>query len=230
MLFSLGPRLALCAQLVRPGRALIDVGTDHAYLPIWLLLSGKSPRAVACDVNPGPLESAARHANQYGVADRLALVRSDGLKKLGPEDGDEIVIAGMGGELILEIVSQASWLRDPAKRLVLQPMSNPGRLRLGLSALGFQVLEEFPAQDSGKIYSAFSVVYAGQPHPAGELYPYMGRLTPGGKDVEKYGEKVILGLKKQALGAGHRGDKEKQETLENVIQEIQRQYLLGDKA
>ncbi len=58
----------------------------------------------------------------------------------------------------------------------------------------------------------------------------MGRLTPGGKDVEKYGEKVILGLKKQALGAGHRGDREKQGTLENVIQEIQRQYLLGDKA
>lgn len=225
MLYSLGPRLALCAQLARPGKILIDVGTDHAYLPIWMLLSGQIPRAVACDINPGPLNSAALHARRYGVEDRLALVRSDGLEALGPQDGEEIVIAGMGGELILRIVSRAPWLQAPEKRLVLQPMSNPARLRLGLSALGFRVLEERAVEDSGKVYSAFSAEYAGEPQPDGGLYPYMGRLAPGGPEVSRYGEKVIRGLKKQALGAACQGNLEAREALEAIIRQIEAVYL-----
>ena len=92
-LYTLSPRLAACASLLRPGRALIDVGTDHAYLPIWLLKAGLIPQAVACDVKPGPLKAAQRHAKLYQVGEELRLVLSDGLQALGPADGDDIVIA-----------------------------------------------------------------------------------------------------------------------------------------
>ena len=68
-LFQLGPRLALCAALVRQGGSLCDVGTDHAYLPIWLLKTGKISRALACDINPGPLEAARRDGEKYGVGE-----------------------------------------------------------------------------------------------------------------------------------------------------------------
>ena len=74
-LFTLSPRLATCGALVRAGSPLIDVGTDHAYLPIWLLRTGAVPRAVCCDINPGPLRSAEHHARQYHTEDRLRLVR-----------------------------------------------------------------------------------------------------------------------------------------------------------
>lgn len=222
---TLSPRLALCAQLARPGKTVVDVGTDHAYLPIWMLLSGRISRAVACDINPGPLRCAALHAQRWGVEDRLELVRSDGLEALGPEAGEEIVIAGMGGELILKIIRRAPWLQDPEKHLVLQPMSHPGRLRVGINALGFRVLEEQAVVDNGKVYSAFSADYAGGPQPENELYPYMGRLAPGGPNVDLYAQKVIQRLQKQAMGAACQGRQETQEALEKVIREIASVYL-----
>ena len=79
-LCSLGPRLALCAALVREGSPLCDVGTDHAYLPIWLLKTGKVPRALACDINPGPLEAARRDGAKYEVGEALSFRLSDGLR------------------------------------------------------------------------------------------------------------------------------------------------------
>ena len=148
-MLQLSPRLALCAELVRPGRALADIGTDHAYLPIWLLQNGKIPRALACDVNPGPLEAAQRNARRYGIGQELRLALSDGLREVGPGEAEDIVIAGMGGELILRIVEEAPWLRDGTKRLVLQPMSMADRLRAGLWELGFSIRQERAVVDGG---------------------------------------------------------------------------------
>ncbi len=227
-MFCLRPRLALCAELVRPGRALADIGTDHAYLPIWLLKSGKTPRALACDVNPGPLEAARRHARRYGVGEELRLLLSDGLREVPPEDAEDVVIAGMGGELILRIVAEAPWLRDGAKRLVLQPMSAADKLRLGLKELGFQVLEERAAVDGGKPYSGFSAAYQGEGVRTGPLYPWMGRLAPGGAHVEAYAAKVLSGLEKQRMGAAHQGRAEEAERLGEVIQKIKDAYGYPD--
>ena len=94
-LFQLGPRLALCAALVRLGSSLCDVGTDHAYLPIWLLKTGKISRALACDINPGPLEAARRDGEKYGVGEELSFRLSDGLRAVSPQEAEDTVIAGM---------------------------------------------------------------------------------------------------------------------------------------
>lgn len=223
-LFQLGPRLALCAALVRPGVPVADIGTDHGYLPIWLLKTGKSPRAVAADINPGPLRSAEKNGLRYGVGGELRFVLSDGLQGLGPQDAEDIVMAGMGGELILRIIGDTPWLRDPSKRLALQPMSCAPQLREGLWRLGFAILEEHACLDSGKVYSAFSVQFTGEMGPMPPLYPYMGKLAPGGPAVREYAGKALRALQNQLQGAEHQQDKEAAAGLRAAIAGIEEEY------
>lgn len=225
-LYTLSPRLAACAGLLRPGRALIDVGTDHAYLPIWLLKSHFIPRAVACDVKPGPLAAARRHAQIYRVGEELRLVLSDGLRALGPMDGDDIVIAGMGGELILRMIAETDWLRAPEKRLILQPMSAAGKLRAGLWELGFPILKEEAVRDGGKVYTAFAVSFAGELPPVEPLYIPMGRLVPGAPGVSAYAARTVQELTKRLLGAEHRGDPEAVRSLQSEIEAIVQTYSI----
>ncbi|WP_322173318.1 class I SAM-dependent methyltransferase [Acutalibacter caecimuris] len=228
-LYTLSPRLAACAALVRPGRAMIDVGTDHAYLPIWLLKTESICRAVACDINPGPLDTAFRHAQRYQVQEKLRLVLSDGLRELTSKDGDDIVIAGMGGELILRIIQETSWLLSPEKRLILQPMSMVGPLRLGLAKLGFQVQDESAVIDAGKVYSAFSAEYTGKEIPVNHLYPYMGQLQPGSFTAKQYAHKTLRGIRGLLQGAEHTGDLQTVRELRKIIDEITKKYILpGD--
>lgn len=224
-LFTLGARLALCADLVRPGSALCDVGTDHAYLPIWLLKTGKIPRALACDVNSGPLEAARRDGEKYQVGGELTLRLSDGLRQVTPEEAEDVVIAGMGGELILRIVEETPWLREGERRLVLQPMSSVPELRRGLRRLGFAVLEEHAVRDGGKVYSAFTAESARGAVKTDDLYPWMGKLVPGEPHVDEYARKVLRKLSAQRKGALHRGDTSGAGELEEWIREIGQRYL-----
>lgn len=229
-LFQLGPRLALCAQLVRGGYPLCDVGTDHAYLPIWLLKSGKVPQAVACDLREGPLAAAAANARRYQVEDRLALRLSDGLRAVAPEEGDDLVLAGMGGELILRIVGETPWLRDPAKRLVLQPMRSAPDLRRGLAGLGFQVLEEWAAQEGGRVYTAFSAQFVGGPLETDPLYPYIGKLRPGAPEASRYAENVLRDLAGRLEGARRGRGQESPERLAAVMEAIRETFGRDENA
>ena len=224
-LFQLGPRLSLCAELIRANKKLCDVGTDHAYLPIWLLKSGKIERAIASDLRPGPLEVAAQNARRYGVADRLTLRCSDGLHKIESGETEDIVIAGMGGELILRIVGETEWLKDPEKRLILQPMSSARELRVGLYDLGFAVLEEHAVEDAGRVYTAFSAQYSGKLPPLSEqeqvLYPYLGKLRPGTKEAKRYAEKLLRDLRGRLEGAVRGRGEDSVSELEAAIREIE---------
>ena len=224
-LFQLGPRLALCAEMVREGWLLCDVGTDHAYLPIWLLKSGRIPGALACDINPGPLEAAAGNARKYGEEHRLILRLSDGLQEVRPEEAEDIVVAGMGGKLMLRIIEETRWLTDAEKRLVLQPMSSVEELRLGLKRLGFSVLEERAVEDSGKVYSAFAAAYIGAEPETDQLYPYLGKLKPGESAVRLYGEKVLRELRGRLEGALRGRGQETPEQLRKIIGQIEARYL-----
>ena len=146
---------------------------------------------------------------------------------MAPEEGEDIVIAGMGGELILRIVGETPWLRDGEKRLVLQPMSSVSELRLGLRALGFAVLEEHAAVDGGKVYSAFAAQYVGEPPETGPLYPYLGKLVPGEPGAERYAEKVLRELGNQLQGARHSGARAQAAELEARMAAIRDTYLPG---
>lgn len=164
---ELSPRLAAVADWVPPGAAVADVGTDHAYLPVWLLLHDRVRSAIAADLRPGPLDSARRTAAQHGVTERLSFRLCDGLSGIRPEEADAVAIAGMGGETIAAILEAAPWTRA-GTTLLLQPMTSLPDLRIWLQANGYRIFREQVVRDGGKLYT---VLEAG----GGSMPP----LTPG---------------------------------------------------
>ena len=149
---ELSPRLRLAADLVPKGGRLADVGTDHAYLPACLLMEGKIPSAIAADLREGPLSRARETAAEYGCGDRIAFRLCDGLSGIRPEETDAVVIAGMGGETIAQILEAAPWVRTRKVPLVLQPMSSLPELRQRLEEGGFRILEERLAREGDTLY------------------------------------------------------------------------------
>ncbi len=227
-LFQLGPRLAACASLLKEGEPVADIGTDHAYLPIWLLKKDLVPKALGADLRPGPLETARKNALRYQVADRLTLVLSDGLSRVPPEEAQQVVIAGMGGELILRIIEDAPWLKAGEHRLVLQPMTCAPLLRTGLSRLGFMIEEELAVEDMGRAYSALSARYIGAPIQADERFRYMGKLRPGTAASRQYAKKVLSGLSGTIQGLHHKEQREEVEKLEEISLQIRREFLFSE--
>lgn len=224
-LFQLGPRLATCAGLLEGGRPVADIGTDHGYLPIWLVKRGLAPVVVAADINPKPLAVAKGNAQRYGVAGKVIFTLSDGLQNVPPELAQEIVLAGMGGELILRVLAAAPWVKAGDRRLVLQPMSRAPELRRGLSGLGFEVLEERALEDGGRVYSAFSARYLGAAPTTGRLFPYMGKIAPGTEAAEKYAKRVLAGLWGQLRGLSHKGEALEASRLREAAEAIEHIYL-----
>ena len=150
MKIKLSARLQCVADYVLPGSVVMDVGTDHAYLPIWLLQNGISPRAFASDNKPGPLQNAAAGATAAGVADALTLYLCDGVRLCDPDSVDTVVLAGMGGETIRGILDDSPWTLD--KRLILQPQTKLTELRTWLAERGLCVMDARLADDTGRIY------------------------------------------------------------------------------
>ena len=147
---ELSPRLAAIAEQVPQGARLADVGTDHAYLPAWLLLAGRISGAVATDVREGPLQRGRETARLYKVEDRIVFRCCDGLAAVEPQEADTVVIAGMGGELMARIVERAPWTRGCT--LLLQPMRAQAVLRQFygiLTATGGRA-RRIPWQSSGQ--------------------------------------------------------------------------------
>ena len=134
---KLSERLAAAATLVRDGVRIVDVGTDHAYLPAELVMSGKVTHAIACDIGEGPLDNARETVERFSLGGKIELRLSDGLEKVSPDEIDDVLICGMGGELIARILAASDWVFDGEKHLVLQPMSPADDLRVWLCENGF---------------------------------------------------------------------------------------------
>lgn len=180
---ELTPRLAAIAAQVPQGARLADVGTDHAYLPAWLLLRGTIGQAVASDVNEGPLQRGRETARLYGVEDKITFRRCDGLAGIGPDQADTVAICGMGGELIARILSQAPWTKEAL--LLLQPMSTQPELRRWLLANGYVIRREQIAREGEKFYSLLTVT-AGEPErPYTPAELWAGRQTAGEEDPHR---------------------------------------------
>ncbi len=165
----LDARLACAASFVRAGAVLADVGTDHAYLPIALLSENAISYAYAADIAKGPLATAKAHLDDCAgeipsLPDRIRLVLTDGLaglEALEPPVTD-ISICGMGGELIARILGDAPFVRDPAIRLILQPMTMQPHLRRWLGENGFAVERERLCRTAnGKLYSVLCCHFTG---------------------------------------------------------------------
>ena len=198
---KLDDRLLAVAELVRPGARCADVGCDHGHLIAWLCASGRVPGGYACDINQKPLEQAAFTLSEYGVADRVQTLLGDGLSPLGPGLCDDVVIAGMGGDLIWKIIDACPWSRDPALRFVLGPMTKAERLRRALCANGFELLEERAAEVGGYPYTAIRAAYTGRRREVSPRFAWCGLLwEDDGPAARRYREKAARLAAERARG------------------------------
>lgn len=220
-LFELDERLALCASFVRENSRLADVGTDHAFLPVKLAAEGKILSAVASDVRTGPLKNAESNIRLYGVEDKVRAVLSDGLDDISPELADDIVIAGMGGELIANIIKRTQWLYDGSKRLILQPMTRMESLRLFLYQNGFCIEQEKACVSGRKHYSVMLCRYDGAIRECGKKEQYIGSLgDDNSEEAAGYINMIKTKLKRKADGLEKSGRLEEAAYFRSVIHEI----------
>ena len=154
---QLSLRLAAISKMVHGGNRLVDVGCDHGYLPVYLVLNKKIPSAIAMDVRKGPLLRAKEHVQQYGVSDYIELRLSDGLSALKAGEGDTLVIAGMGGPLMERILTEGKQVLDSFQELILQPQSDVCHFRHFIREQGWEIREEELTLEDGKFYPMMRV-------------------------------------------------------------------------
>ena len=179
----LSPRLAMAAGMVPQERKeirLADIGTDHAYLPVWFLQNRGADLAhvIAADLRPGPLDRARQTVREAGLLKEVDFRLCDGLEGLRPGEADVIVIAGMGGETIAHILSQAPWHDWAGITLILQPMSSMPDLRDWLGGHGFAIEREELCREGETLYTAL-LVRAGEMPPLSPGELWAGRNGPG---------------------------------------------------
>ena len=171
----LSPRLEAVASCVRDGALLSDVGTDHALLPAALLLSGRIRGAIASDIVKGPLERANETVKKYGLSEKITTLLTPGLCGLEKFSPTDIVIAGMGGHTVAEILKQAPFVKNKDVRLILQPMTKGEILRDYLAKEGFEILFEKRAREGERIYSILCCRYTGTPYTLSSLELLLGK-------------------------------------------------------
>jgi len=196
-------RLRMVAGLVRPGKPLVDVGTDHAYLPAFLVENGIISSAKACDIKVGPLNNAKKTIESLCLEDKIEAILSDGLIAI-PREETDFSIAGMGGELIASILETSPWVKQKGNHFVLQPQSHPEDLRAFLFSNGYEILNEDVVKDKRHLYLAMEVIYTGEIKEFTKAETYVGKLTES-KSIYKdeYIEYVIKRLETQ-YAANHR--------------------------
>ena len=155
---ELSARLEAVAKMVTKGNRVCDVGCDHGYISIYLIQNNISPYVYAMDVNKGPLERAKEHIKMYGLSDRIETILSDGLVSLKERDADAMVCAGMGGRLVIKILTEGMEQVLKMKELVLQPQSEIHLVRSFLREQGFFIDKEDMVFEDGKYYPMIHVL------------------------------------------------------------------------
>lgn len=175
-----GKRLPALASFVRAGVRVADIGTDHALLPVYLVQSGHNPCALASDVRRGPLSRAAETVARAGLEDKITLRLADGLAGAEDFSPQDIIIAGMGGELIASLLAAAPMVRSADVRLILQPMTHSDRLRAWLWSNGFTIEREAAVAED-RLYEIICAAYTGIPerHTPAEILAGAYHLTSG---------------------------------------------------
>ncbi len=206
MKLPLSDRLLACAAFVAPGDRVADIGCDHGYLGIHLLKNGTASSVIASDVNEGPLLSAVRNAEKYGVKDKMSFYLSNGVRNI-PRDFDSLVCAGMGADTMISILDAAPWLKDSRYRLILQCQSKRPELRQWLYGAGYRICRETLAKDGKFVYTIMEVVY----DPGHSITPAEAHLTPQLLEdhhplLPEYYERVKSGIELTVFGLQRTGD------------------------
>lgn len=229
---ELSKRLQAVADLVSEGLVVADVGTDHGYIPIYLIETKKSPKAFAMDVNKGPLLRAKEHIAEHGLETRIETRLSDGVRALQKGECDCVVVAGMGGALTIKIMEEGKDIFRNLKEFVLQPQSELQKVRAYLYQNEYSIVEENMVLDDGKFYPMFRVIN-GQSEEYHAIELCYGKLLLEQKNAvlknflekEKAVKELILSNLEQSFGEHiETRRKEIQEELEGIEYALQRYY------
>ncbi|MBQ2973232.1 MAG: SAM-dependent methyltransferase [Clostridia bacterium] len=221
-MLNLSERMLMAAKMVRKGSSVADIGTDHAYLPAYLILNGISPKALACDVRKGPLENAKKTVENYSIEEKVTLRLSDGFDEIEPFEADDFIMCGMGGTLMEQLVSRTYWLKDKSKRIIVQPQSHAEDIRRFFVENGFEILFEDACIDSGKLYCAMTAEYTGEIKEKTLAYIYSGELPKcRKKEAKMFLDNINSRLKKKLEAEKIHGTAENAEYLEKVTNELE---------
>ena len=202
-------RMHAIVKYIEPGRGLIDVGTDHGYLPAWMASHGYRGNIIASDIHEAPLRKAMETAEKAGVADRITFQLCDGLEQCKPDSLDTIIIAGMGGDMICRILDLAEWCMDRRYKLILQPMTKSEVLRYWLVNNEFEILAEDLVPEGGNLYQLIVARFGGSTRLSdGELFLGKKQLCTDWELYEQQRHKLlkrfalaVAGMEKNASGA-----------------------------
>lgn len=216
---KLDSRLMAIADLVRKDKGFADIGTDHAYLPVYLVENRIINCAIAADLRVGPLENAKETVVSHNLSDKIELRLSNGLDNFSENEVQEIAVAGMGGLLISSFIERTDWLKNSDVHLILQPMTHIEELRKTLFDNGFIIDNEVVAEDGDKLYIIISAYYYGDATVYTELDLIVGRL-PINEDLlsKKYLVKIYTKYYKKFL-ALQKANKECAD-LEKIVGEL----------
>ena len=212
MKLPISDRLLACCNFVAKGDRVADIGCDHGYLGIHLLTNCIATHMIESDVAPGPLESARKNAKKYGVESAMTFCLSDGVKDI-PRDFDTLVCAGMGGDTMVHILTDAPWLKNQQYRMILQCQSKSPMLRRSLDENGWRITEEAVLKEGRFLYTIMEVYYEPE-YPrleSGACYFPPALLENPSDKVPAYFAWVKKGLE---ISLGHQADAEKQEALD----------------
>ena len=232
MVQHLTDRLLKIASLVPKNTYLADIGTDHAHLPIYLIENGITNSCIAADIVDGPLEMARKNISAHGFEDKIRVVKSNGLDKVYPFTPETVVIAGMGGETIRDIISACDFSKDGAPLFILQPMTHTELLREYLIKNGFSILNEDVVREAHRFYVIMVVKYLEKQEfyfdaGLGEIYEIGGILA----DTEDKRDYLIwrreICQRNAASLSKSIGATEKIQAINNLISEIDRRLSDG---
>lgn len=203
---SLTPRLLAISMAANGAKKMADIGTDHAYVPLYMVIKLGTSEAIAADINKGPLQRADANIKKYGLSDKIKTRQSDGLCEFKAEEADTIVIAGMGGTLIAKILEDSPQMKKEGIRFILQPMTAEEELRRYLSENGYKITDEKLSSEGEKLYTIITAE-VGKSEPLSEAFCYVGKKLFENKDelfklflerkISEF-EKVVKGLNKAA--------------------------------
>lgn len=231
---NLSPRLKKIAELVPPNCCTADIGTDHAYIPIALVSKGIAPRAIASDIKKGPLERASANIFNHGLKKKIETRLGAGLTTLSKDDKAEvIIIAGMGGILISDILEASQDIVKSAKFLILQPMTAVTELRKYLSENQYGITAEYLEAEEEKIYNIITAKPVGNtPYTLSELYLGKGLDKTSPHLVGRYEQSVLAKLTKRIDGLEKSQNPENKRELEettNLLKSLNAEVNFNDK-
>ncbi|BED91837.1 MAG: SAM-dependent methyltransferase [Candidatus Improbicoccus pseudotrichonymphae] len=226
-IFYLSERLYCCTKFINSDH-IADVGTDHAKLPIWLVLNSKIKSAIASDINVCSVEKARRNIKKYNLENSIEPLLSDGFENIDEDKVDEVVISGLGGNTISEILGKCSWKNKKSKRFILQPCTHHYNLRKFLVNNGYKILKEEALIENNKAYSVFLTIFEEINEKYDDLYFFLGEVLNSSNNFysKYYLEYQIKEIKKKINGCRVKSNIKNLIFYENILRKLENKRMI----